>query len=385
MVFSSTQLQKLANKLDRQHVHTRSVGGRDIDYIEGWFAIAEANAIFGFGGWDREMVHFEKLFERTRDEATSCAYLARVRIAVRAGAARVVREGTGLGSAICKNACEAHERAVKAAETDATKRALATFGNRFGLGLYDKEQAGVTARISKTSFVLNDGSGIAIASNISGEAFCSGLRQIIEKLDSREELQRYQAHNAEGLARLRIEAPTLRTSKGEHFSDILENLFAAKLAKLSPASTEDTQLISGSAIGVNSSGLRDASNAPTTSGLTFQLGPRMGVDKASLPIAVTRRVRDKDHLRHVAILPCLVCEEIPSHAHHLTFAQPRGLGLKVSDEFVVPLCAIHHNELHRSGAEALWWKRLGIEPLGVARKLWEERLGAKDDKASRVA
>ena len=34
---------------------------------------------------------------------------------------------------------DAHERALKAAETDATKRALVTFGGRFGLMLYDKE------------------------------------------------------------------------------------------------------------------------------------------------------------------------------------------------------------------------------------------------------
>ena len=34
--------------------------------------------------------------------------------------------------------------ALKAAETDATKRALATFGNPFGLALYDKDQARVT-------------------------------------------------------------------------------------------------------------------------------------------------------------------------------------------------------------------------------------------------
>ena len=40
----------------------------------------------------------------------------------------------------------AHEIALKAAETDATKRALATFGNPFGLALYDKELRGVTRR-----------------------------------------------------------------------------------------------------------------------------------------------------------------------------------------------------------------------------------------------
>src|SRR5262245_64004157 len=38
----------------------------------------------------------------------------------------------------------AHEIALKAAETDGTKRALATFGNPFGLALYDKDRAGVT-------------------------------------------------------------------------------------------------------------------------------------------------------------------------------------------------------------------------------------------------
>ena len=379
MVFSSTQLQKLSHKLDRQHVHTRSVDGKNIDYIEGWFAIAEANAIFGFGGWDREVVHFERLFERTRGEATNCAYLARVRIAVRTGASRVVREGTGLGSAFCKNAGDAHERAIKAAETDATKRALATFGNRFGLGLYDKEQTGVTARVPNKTFVLKDGSGGAIATDISGEAFCSGLRQIIQKLDSREQLERYQAHNAEGLTRLRLEAPTLCTGKGEHFADILEKLFAVKLAELSPASPEVTQPVAIVADREGGGGADNASNALTMPGFTGPIDLRMGVDKASLKFSVTRRVRDKDHLRHVAALPCLICEQLPSHAHHVTFAQSRGLALKVSDEFVVPLCAIHHNELHRAGAEELWWKRLGIEPLGLARRLWQERPGAKAD------
>ena len=71
--FSPTQMRALAEKLDRRHVHTRTVEGRDIAYIEGWFAVAEANAIFGFGGWDREMVHFERVYERCRGETTSCA------------------------------------------------------------------------------------------------------------------------------------------------------------------------------------------------------------------------------------------------------------------------------------------------------------------------
>jgi hypothetical protein len=85
-----------------------------------------------------------------------------------------------------------------------------------------------------------------------------------------------------------------------------------------------------------------------------------------------RRARDKDHLRFVASNPCLVCGSAPSDAHHIRFAQARALGRKVSDEFTVPLCRKHHSELHHRGNETAWWHDIGIEPLGVARKLWCE-------------
>ena len=101
--FSSAQLRKLTSKLDRAHVHTRSVEGRQLDYIEGWFALSEANAIFGFDNWDRETVHFERLFERVRGDMTSCAYLARVRIRVWAGDRQIRREGTGCGTGSARN------------------------------------------------------------------------------------------------------------------------------------------------------------------------------------------------------------------------------------------------------------------------------------------
>jgi hypothetical protein len=52
--------------------------------------------------------------------------------------------------------------------------------------------------------------------------------------------------------------------------------------------------------------------------------------------------------------------------------QQRGISQKVSDEFTVPLCRAHHRELHRMSKEAVWWSKLGIEPLGLARKFWLE-------------
>jgi hypothetical protein len=52
--------------------------------------------------------------------------------------------------------------------------------------------------------------------------------------------------------------------------------------------------------------------------------------------------------------------------------QPRALGRKTSDEFVVPLCRVHHREMHRSTDERAWWKQYAIDPIKVARKLWDE-------------
>jgi hypothetical protein len=70
--------------------------------------------------------------------------------------------------------------------------------------------------------------------------------------------------------------------------------------------------------------------------------------------------------------PCLVCGRRPSDPHHLRFAQWRALGRKVSDEFTVPLCRMHHREIHRCGNEGSWWQKTEIDPLAAARALWLE-------------
>jgi hypothetical protein len=74
----------------------------------------------------------------------------------------------------------------------------------------------------------------------------------------------------------------------------------------------------------------------------------------------------------VASQPCLVCGRQPSDPHHLRFAQPRALGLKVSDEFTVPLCRGHRPQLHQAGNEIAGWEKLKIKPLDIAKPLWEQ-------------
>jgi hypothetical protein len=96
-----------------------------------------------------------------------------------------------------------------------------------------------------------------------------------------------------------------------------------------------------------------------------------GIDKSVLTVGAPRRYRNRDHLRFVMHQPCLLCGRKPSDAHHIRFVQPRALGRKASDEFAVPLCRSHHRAVHRAGDEKAWWKRAGIDPIKVARKLWK--------------
>jgi hypothetical protein len=56
----------------------------------------------------------------------------------------------------------------------------------------------------------------------------------------------------------------------------------------------------------------------------------------------------------------------------MKFAKPRAMGRKVSEKFTVPVCRLHHRELHRHGKERSWWRRYGMEPLVVAAALWKK-------------
>lgn len=151
MSFTDDQIAALKAPLDRANVKERQQGGSKVSYVEGYHAENEANRIFGFDAWDRITVDFRCVQERERKigkgqyekDGWGVSYIAKVRIEVRAGDTVVVREGTGAGHGIDADLGQAHESALKEAETDAEKRALKTFGNPFGQALYDKSHSEV--------------------------------------------------------------------------------------------------------------------------------------------------------------------------------------------------------------------------------------------------
>ena len=312
MGFSAKQTKALKRDLDRRHIRTREANGRELSYIEGWYAVTEANRIFGFDGWNRETLESRCVLARENRGSFLAVYIARVRITVHADGATIIREGHGTGEGRGTSPGEAHDFALKAAETDGTKRALATFGKPFGLALYG---SGKTSPSLETS-----------ASGPKPADFGQEVRFARDDTTPIPRPSRYYGRRQDLVTRDR-----------------------AQLRKLGAQASADASLVP---------------SAP-------DLLPAR-IDKSVLTIAEPKRLRDKAHLRFVASQPCLICGRQPSDPHHLRFAQPRALGLKVSDEFTVPLCRGHHRQLHQAGDEAAWWGNLDINALEIAKGLWEE-------------
>ena len=308
MGFSDKQTRALGRSVPARNIRSRVNAGKELAYIEGWYALSQANRIFGFEGWDRETIETKCVLAREVRGNYTAVYSARVRISVRANESMVVRDGHGTGEANGGSAGDVHDRALKAAETDATKRALVTFGKAFGLALYAGERPKQTTH------------------RVGSELNCATATD-----------------------------DTSAAQSGNGHSPV-PNPPEDSVAQLCDVSPEASR-----AIGAAPS--PDRGNGPA-------LNQR--IDKSTLAFPEPPRVRDKDHLRFVASQPCLLCSVTPSDAHHIRFAQPRAMARKVGDEFTVPLCRAHHRELHDSGNEGAFWHDMGIEPLEIARQLWNE-------------
>jgi hypothetical protein len=176
--------------------------------------------------------------------------------------------------------------------------------------------------------------------NLSAEA-SAGLRdQLISELEQLEE--------PEAVAAWAQRALPMKDRLAKADAQAVETAFEAQLARLTEAaSTSGTQ-------------------NQETNGHSLGEPSSQEVTVIGKPV----RERDRDHLRFVAAQGCLVCGRTPSDAHHLRFAEQRAIGRKVSDRFTVPICRLHHRDLHRRGDERAWWRQRGIDPRVIAADLW---------------
>lgn len=148
MPITPEQTAMLNAPLDPANVKKATAGGFGPkgDYIEGWRAINELNRVFGFDGWSHSIeLHRDAL---DRDDVKGQWQAAYTCISTLT-AAGVTRQDVGFGSGFAKQVGDAIEGATKEAVTDALKRAARTFGNIFGLALYDKSRANVQAPVEE--------------------------------------------------------------------------------------------------------------------------------------------------------------------------------------------------------------------------------------------
>jgi ERF superfamily len=156
-------------------------------------------------------------------------------------------------------------------------------------------------------------------------------------------------------------------------AQIVEATFAAKVAGFDGGSKSVTRAKRSANVAPVEDDLAPSvvgSDAQAGAGSLTPQGPAARISPRAPLAARTIRLRDKQHRVFVAHRPCVVCGRTPADPHHLRFAQPRALGRKVSDEFTVPVCRLHHQELHRRGDEAAWWREINIDPLPIALALW---------------
>jgi hypothetical protein len=160
-----------------------------------------------------------------------------------------------------------------------------------------------------------------------------------------------QLNNAEVLATWAYQALPLKNQLSLADAEALEAAFTARLSQLEALEPVAPK--------------HEGANGGSDQSLQVGLGERT-VSVIRKPVCE----RDREHLKFVTSQPCLVCGRTPSDAHHIKFAEQRAMGRKVSDRFTVPLCRLHHRELHRRGNERVWWEGRGIDPLVIAAILW---------------
>ena len=345
-----------------KHVKTRNANGADLHYVEGWHVIAEANRIFGYDAWDR------------RTLASHCVWSGAIR---RLSRRSLHRQGAGQRPSRRHYDCAGGVRdgrrqgpypgastracARKAPRPTPPSGRLPPLATPSGLPSMTESRLACASRADEFHrssaplgpWVLHSPAGAQEASFDKPSEFAAALRKSMSEARDIEILFAIWEQNVDTVRALNKHLKQDHLPNSGVAPQLVAHLKRCAIALVKPhaAGTEEVQ---------------------ATSSQALNGGGRQKIDKSVLTISEPKRHRSKEHLQYVAQQPCLICGRSPSHAHHVRFAQSKGLALKVSDEFTVPLCAIHHSENHSTGDERKWWQKHNIEPLAIARRLWEE-------------
>lgn len=146
MSFNDRQLQYLGTGLDPTRVSQRAMPGssRKMSYLEAWDVRRTLIRVFGYGGWSADVLDAECVVDqpkqlRNGNDGWHVAYKVRLRLTIHHMLGSVCSyTEVAVGAAHLPDLGEAHDMAVKTAESDALKRAAVNLGDQFGLSLYNQ-------------------------------------------------------------------------------------------------------------------------------------------------------------------------------------------------------------------------------------------------------
>jgi DNA recombination protein Rad52 len=135
MGLSNEQYEVLLKDLSANRVAKRKQAGMELSYLEAWDVRAHLIRIFGFGGWSSVVESAELAFEDNANGKWSVGYKVILRLTIHDLGCYYTEAAVGTSTQGSRG--EAHDMAIKTAESDALKRAAVNLGTQFGLSLYD--------------------------------------------------------------------------------------------------------------------------------------------------------------------------------------------------------------------------------------------------------
>lgn len=139
MSLTSEQIEQLLKPIHPSRVMVLD----GMSHLAAYDVRAHLTRIFGFGGWSSDLIeltliHDQETTTRAGKPARKVAYRAIVRLAIHATMATYTEAAVGESTMPDFKHGDAHDMAIKTAESQALKRAAVNLGDQFGLGLYVK-------------------------------------------------------------------------------------------------------------------------------------------------------------------------------------------------------------------------------------------------------
>lgn len=210
MSLSNEQVAELLKPISRDRV---SRDGKGFSHVEAWDIRRTMNRIFGFANWSARVEQMELVSERevqTKQGKPAWNVIYRARCTLQVGSDEWLRAyytEWAAGDATNPTLADAHDQAIKTAESQAFKRCAVNLGDQFGLSLY------------------NDGSTDATVRDVIGmqHADSDKVPDLLSRLDA--------AQTEDDLAEVASEIPPLDLSNADKES--LRSAYNAAKARLS--------------------------------------------------------------------------------------------------------------------------------------------------------